>query len=138
MTKEATGGRGVDVILDMVGGDYIQRNINALAVEGRIVYIAFLKGPQAEINLMPLMLKRGTLTGSTLRARRDMTLSWLRSRKKRFRKSSRMAQWCTGFRWESCRSLLKLFSGPGCTDGREAARATSRRALVAIVCDTDV
>ena len=69
LVKEATGGRGVDVILDMVGGDYIQRNINALAVEGRIVCIAFLKGSQAEINLMPLMLKRGTLTGSTLRAR---------------------------------------------------------------------
>ena len=69
VVKEATGGRGVDVILDMVGGDYIQRNINALAVEGRIVYIAFLRGPQTEINLMPLMLKRGTLTGSTLRAR---------------------------------------------------------------------
>jgi NADPH:quinone reductase len=69
VVKEATGGRGVDVILDMVGGDYIQRNINALAVEGRIVCIAFLKGSQAEINLMPLMLKRGTLTGSTLRAR---------------------------------------------------------------------
>jgi NADPH2:quinone reductase len=69
VTKDATGGRGVDVILDMVGGDYIQRNINALAVEGRIVNIAFLQGPKAELNLMPLMLKRGTLTGSTLRAR---------------------------------------------------------------------
>ncbi len=69
LVKDATGGRGVDVILDMVGGDYIQRNINALAVEGRIVSIAFLHGSQAEINLMPLMLKRGTLTGSTLRAR---------------------------------------------------------------------
>jgi NADPH2:quinone reductase len=67
--KEGTAGRGVDVILDMVGGDYIQRNINALAMEGRIVNIAFLKGSQAEINLLPLMLKRGTLTGSTLRAR---------------------------------------------------------------------
>jgi NADPH:quinone reductase len=69
LVKDATGGRGADVILDMVGGDYIQRNINALAVEGRIVNIAFLHGSQAEINLMPLMLKRGTLTGSTLRAR---------------------------------------------------------------------
>ncbi|HEX7970168.1 MAG TPA: NAD(P)H-quinone oxidoreductase [Stellaceae bacterium] len=69
IVKDATAGRGVDVVLDMVGGDYIQRNISALAVEGRIVYIAFLRGPQAEINLMPLMLKRGTLTGSTLRAR---------------------------------------------------------------------
>ena len=67
--KDATSGRGVDVILDMVGGDYIQRNISALAVEGRLVYIAFLRGPQTEINLMPLMLKRGWLTGSTLRAR---------------------------------------------------------------------
>jgi putative PIG3 family NAD(P)H quinone oxidoreductase len=69
VVKETTAGRGVDVILDMVGGDYIQRNINALAPEGRIVNIAFLKGSQAEINLLPLMLKRGTLTGSTLRAR---------------------------------------------------------------------
>jgi NADPH:quinone reductase len=69
IVKEATGGRGVDVILDMVGGDYLQRNINALAVEGRLVCIAFLQGAQAQINLAPLMLKRGTLTGSTLRAR---------------------------------------------------------------------
>jgi NADPH:quinone reductase len=69
VVKEATGGRGVDVVLDMVGGDYVQRNISALAVEGRIVYIAFLKGSTAEVNLMPLMLKRGTITGSTLRAR---------------------------------------------------------------------
>jgi putative PIG3 family NAD(P)H quinone oxidoreductase len=67
--KEATAGRGVDVILDMVGGDYIQRNINVLAVEGRIVYIAFLHGAKADVNFMPLMLKRGVLTGSTLRAR---------------------------------------------------------------------
>jgi putative PIG3 family NAD(P)H quinone oxidoreductase len=67
--KDATAGRGVDVILDMVGGDYVQRNISALAVDGRIVYIAFLHGAQNEINLMPLMLKRGWLTGSTLRAR---------------------------------------------------------------------
>jgi NADPH:quinone reductase len=69
VVKEATGGRGVDVILDMVGGDYIQRNVNALAVEGRIVFIAFLRGAQAEVNFLPLMLKRGTITGSTLRAR---------------------------------------------------------------------
>jgi NADPH:quinone reductase len=67
--KDATGGRGVDVVLDMVGGDYVQRNINVLAVEGRIVSIAFLHGPKAEINLAPLMIKRGTLTGSTLRPR---------------------------------------------------------------------
>jgi NADPH:quinone reductase len=69
VVKDATAGRGVDVILDMVGGDYIQRNINLLAVEGRIVYIAFLRGPKADVNFLPLMLKRGVLTGSTLRAR---------------------------------------------------------------------
>lgn len=65
--KAATGGRGVDVILDMVGGDYVARNIKALAVEGRLVSIAFLQGSSVEINLMPVMLKRLTLTGSTLR-----------------------------------------------------------------------
>jgi putative PIG3 family NAD(P)H quinone oxidoreductase len=69
IVREATGNRGVDVILDMVGGDYIQKNISAAAVEGRIVYIAFLHGAQAPVNFMPLMLKRLTLTGSTLRAR---------------------------------------------------------------------
>ncbi len=62
-----TEGRGVDVILDMVGGDYIQRNMSAAALDGRIVNIAFLRGPQNELNLLPMMLKRLTLTGSTLR-----------------------------------------------------------------------
>jgi putative PIG3 family NAD(P)H quinone oxidoreductase len=66
---DATGGRGADVILDMVGGDYILRNLKCLAVEGRLVQIAFLKGSTAEINLLPLMLKRQTVTGSTLRPR---------------------------------------------------------------------
>jgi putative PIG3 family NAD(P)H quinone oxidoreductase len=65
--KELTDGRGVDLILDMVGGDYIQRNISALAVEGRLVYIAFLGGAVAEVNFAPVMLKRLTITGSTLR-----------------------------------------------------------------------
>ena len=69
VVKEATEGAGVDVILDMVGGDYVARNLKALAVEGRLVQIAFLKGSKVELNLMPLMLKRQTLTGSTLRAR---------------------------------------------------------------------
>ncbi|HYM02932.1 MAG TPA: NAD(P)H-quinone oxidoreductase [Stellaceae bacterium] len=69
VVREATGNMGVDVILDMVGGDYIQRNVNALAVEGRIVFIAFLRGAEALVNFMPLMLKRATITGSTLRAR---------------------------------------------------------------------
>lgn len=67
VVKELTDGRGVDLILDMVGGDYIQRNISALAVEGRLVFIAFLGGPKAEVNFAPVMLKRLTITGSTLR-----------------------------------------------------------------------
>jgi putative PIG3 family NAD(P)H quinone oxidoreductase len=65
----ATEGRGVDVILDMVGGDYIKRNLKILAVEGRLVQIAFLQGSTVELNLAPLMVKRQTLTGSTLRPR---------------------------------------------------------------------
>ena len=67
--KEATGGTGLDLILDMVGGDYVQRNIEALAPDGRLVYIAFLGGSKVEVNLLPMMLKRLTITGSTLRAR---------------------------------------------------------------------
>lgn len=67
--KAETDGEGVNVILDMVGGDYIGRNIRSLAVEGRLVQIAFLKGPKAEVNFLPVMLKRLVLTGSTLRAR---------------------------------------------------------------------
>ncbi|MBX9634468.1 MAG: NAD(P)H-quinone oxidoreductase, partial [Magnetospirillum sp.] len=62
---------GVHVILDMIGGDYIGRNIRALAADGRLVSIAFLKGSTAEINFMPVMLKRLTLTGSTLRPQSD-------------------------------------------------------------------
>ena len=69
VVKDLTGGEGVDVILDMVGGDYIQRNIKALRTEGRIVFIAFLGGSKAEIDFLPLMLKRATITGSTLRPR---------------------------------------------------------------------
>ncbi|HSM20545.1 MAG TPA: NAD(P)H-quinone oxidoreductase, partial [Hyphomicrobiales bacterium] len=70
--KEATDGRGADVILDMVGGDYIGRNYKAAAAEGRIVQIAFLRGAKAEVDFLPLMLKRLVHTGSTLRAR-DVT-----------------------------------------------------------------
>ena len=66
--REITGGHGADVILDMVGGDYIERNLRAAALEGRIVQIAFLKGSKVEIDLMRLMMRRLTLTGSTLRA----------------------------------------------------------------------
>ena len=65
----ATGGRGVDVILDMVGGPYVERNLKALAVEGRLVQIAWLQGSKIQANFVPLMLKRLTWTGSTLRPR---------------------------------------------------------------------
>jgi len=68
VVREVTGKHGADVILDMVGGDYIERNLRAAALEGRIVQIAFLKGSKVEIDLMRLMMRRLTLTGSTLRA----------------------------------------------------------------------
>lgn len=67
--KQATDGNGVNVILDMVGGDYIPRNLKSLAVEGRLVQIAFLKGSRVELDTMPIMRKRLTFTGSTLRPR---------------------------------------------------------------------
>ena len=67
--KEATGGKGVDVILDMVGGDYVDRNIRSLADDGRLVNIAYQKGSKVEVDMMRVMLKRLTLTGSTLRIR---------------------------------------------------------------------
>ncbi len=67
--REATDGKGADVILDMVGGDYISRNYDAAAIEGRVVQIAFLRGRMAEADFSKLMLKRLVHTGSTLRAR---------------------------------------------------------------------
>lgn len=67
VVKEATEGRGVDVVLDMVGGDYVPRNIEALALEGRHVTIAVLGGATVTFNIQKLMVKRLTLTGSTLR-----------------------------------------------------------------------
>jgi NADPH2:quinone reductase len=67
--KRVTGGQGVDLILDMVGGPYLEKNVACLAVEGRLVQIAFLQSPKVEFNFMPMMLKRLTLTGSTLRPR---------------------------------------------------------------------
>src|SRR6266851_2738849 len=69
VVRELTGGRGVDVILDMVGGDYFARNIDALAIEGRLVEIATLQGVKAELNIQTIMQRRLTITGSTLRAR---------------------------------------------------------------------
>ncbi|MCL4748143.1 MAG: NAD(P)H-quinone oxidoreductase [Burkholderiaceae bacterium] len=64
-----SGGRGVNLILDMVGGDYVARNLRCLALEGRLVQIAFLKSPKVEIDLLPVLIKRLTYTGSTLRPR---------------------------------------------------------------------
>jgi NADPH2:quinone reductase len=68
-TKEATGGKGVNVTLDMIGGDYTDRNIVAAAEDGRIVQIATLGGADVKLNIARLMVKRVTLTGSTLRPR---------------------------------------------------------------------
>jgi NADPH:quinone reductase len=69
ITKAATGGKGADVVLDMVGGDYIERNYEAAAVEGRIVQIGFQGSPKATVDFRRIMLKRLVHTGSTLRAR---------------------------------------------------------------------
>ncbi|WP_372574170.1 NAD(P)H-quinone oxidoreductase [Ruegeria jejuensis] len=63
---------GADLILDMVGGDYIPRNVKALANDGRLVQIAFLQGPVVELNFVMMMVKRLTLTGSTLRPQSDL------------------------------------------------------------------
>jgi putative PIG3 family NAD(P)H quinone oxidoreductase len=67
--RAATNGRGVDVVLDMVGGEYFARNIDALAMEGRLVEIATLRGAKAELTIPTIMQRRLTITGSTLRAR---------------------------------------------------------------------
>ena len=67
--KRATGGRGVDVVLDIVGGSYVRRNLDSLADDGRLVQIAFLEGPRAEISFAPIIRRRLTVTGSSLRPR---------------------------------------------------------------------
>jgi NADPH2:quinone reductase len=69
VAREQTGGRGVDVILDMVGGEYLQREISACAEDGRIVFINTMGGAKSTINVVEVMVKRLTITGSTLRAR---------------------------------------------------------------------
>jgi putative PIG3 family NAD(P)H quinone oxidoreductase len=69
VVRELTAGRGVDVVLDMVGAEYFARNIEVLAVEGRLVEIATLHGAKAELNIQMIMQRRLTVTGSTLRAR---------------------------------------------------------------------
>jgi NADPH2:quinone reductase len=67
--RAATGGKGVNVILDMVGGDYVPRELKCLAEEGRLVFIAYLRGPRAELDIDAVMRRRLTITGSTLRPR---------------------------------------------------------------------
>jgi putative PIG3 family NAD(P)H quinone oxidoreductase len=67
--RDWTAGAGVDVVLDMVGGSYLQRNLDSLAMHGRLLQIGLLESPRAEINLRTVMQKRLTLTGSTLRTR---------------------------------------------------------------------
>lgn len=69
--QRLTDGKGVDVILDMIGGNYLPRNLKCMATDARLVQIAIQNGPKAEINLLPIMLKRLTITGSTLRTRDD-------------------------------------------------------------------
>jgi NADPH2:quinone reductase len=67
--KAATGGKGVDVILDMAAGDFVPKELKALADDGRLVFIAFLRGMKAELDVNELMRRRLTLSGSTLRPR---------------------------------------------------------------------
>ena len=69
VVKEATGGKGVDVVLDIVGGDYFARNMDALGMDGRLVSIAVQNGVKTTINILTMMQRRLTLTGSTLRTR---------------------------------------------------------------------
>ena len=70
-TKVLKAEGGADLILDMVGGEYIPRDVSCLALEGRLVFIAFLGGPKAELNFAQVMVKRLTITGSTLRPQSD-------------------------------------------------------------------
>lgn len=69
--KNITNNKGIDVILDIIGGDYLPRNLSCMAFDARLVQIALQKGTKSDINLLPIMLKRLTLTGSTLRSRDD-------------------------------------------------------------------
>jgi NADPH2:quinone reductase len=67
--RDATGGEGVDVVLDIVGGEYLPKNVESLAMNGRLVQIGVMGGPRAQINMFPVMQRRLTITGSTLRPR---------------------------------------------------------------------
>jgi putative PIG3 family NAD(P)H quinone oxidoreductase len=67
--RELTGGAGVNLVLDIVGGEYVSRNLDVLTMEGRLVQIGVMGGPKAQLNMMPILQRRLTLTGSTLRPR---------------------------------------------------------------------
>jgi NADPH2:quinone reductase len=71
VVQSLTNGKGVDVVLDIIGGDYFPRNLKCLGYDGRLVQIALQHAIRSEINLLPVMVKRLTITGSTLRARDD-------------------------------------------------------------------
>jgi len=73
----ATNKKGVNVILDMVGGSYIQRNLNSLAIDGRLLQVAFLEGSKASLDVQAIMRKRLTYTGATLRPRSDIQKSYI-------------------------------------------------------------
>src|SRR5262249_16137714 len=99
-TKKATGDRGTDVILDMIGGEYIHRNYDAAAVEGRIVQIAFQASPRATVDFRRLMFKRLTHTGSTLRARSVADKGAIaRALETRVREGVNGCLWLSSFPW---------------------------------------
>ena len=118
VVKDLTGGRGVDVILDMVGGDYVARNLEALAMDGRLVQIAFLRGAQAEINLNPLMRKRHHVHGIDAAA----THAWRRRAPSRGRSRS------TCGRWSSRARCARSFTRPSRCAMRRWRMPRSRRA----------
>jgi NADPH2:quinone reductase len=78
--RAATGGKGVNVILDMVGGDYVPKELKCLAEEGRLVFIAYLRGPKTELDINEVMRRRLTITGSTLRPRTAQFKGFLASK----------------------------------------------------------
>ena len=101
--KAATNGKGVDLILDMVGGDYVGRNYETAAIEGRIVQIAFLQGAKVEVDFTRLMMKRLTHTGSTMRAQP------VSSKARITRALESIVEEAKGGGWESARRRLATF-----------------------------
>ena len=113
---DLTGGSGVDVILDIVGGSYLSRNLECLAKDGRLVQVGLQGGNKTEINLATLMQRRLTLTGSTLRPRTvaEKGLSPASSKRTcgRCWRTGRSSRWCTeSFPWNAPPSHRALESG---------------------------